>query len=75
MRGCKLPNEIPIKLITAGNIPLSSEIWRECHQEMVKNSENHKLLIAEGNNHDIPEENPKLVIDTIIELIRSITAE
>ena len=73
LRGKELHNQIPVLLTTAGN-PMVPEIWRECHEEMVMNSENHKLLIAEGNNHDITSENPDIVINTIIELINTINA-
>jgi pimeloyl-ACP methyl ester carboxylesterase len=72
MRGKELPSQIPVILITSGNPPFSHDIWRKCHEEMVMNSEKHKLLIAEGNNHDIVEENPELVLNTIIELINRI---
>jgi len=75
MRGKELPKEIPIKLITAGNPPFSNTIWSECHQEMVKNSEKHELLIAKGNSHNIIAENPKLVLTTIIELVNEIKSE
>ena len=74
MRGKELPNHIPVILITSGNPPFP-DIWRKCHEEMVMNSDIHKLLIAEGNNHDIVEENPKLVLNTIIELINRIKSE
>jgi len=73
LRGKELNNQIPVLLLTAGN-PLVPGIWRECHEEMVINSENHKLLIAEGNNHDITSENPDIVLSTIIELINTINA-
>jgi len=72
LRGKELPKEIPMRLITAGNPPISRDIWRECHQEMVKNSEKHELLIAEGNSHNIVAENPTLVLSTIIEIINLI---
>ncbi|HUT81678.1 MAG TPA: alpha/beta fold hydrolase [Candidatus Bathyarchaeia archaeon] len=75
MRGKELPIEVPIKLITAGNPPLSNNIWSECHQEIVKNSEKHELLIAKGNSHMIVAENPKLVLTTIIELVNEIKSE
>jgi len=74
LRGKEILSQIPVLLLTAGN-PLVPEIWRECHEEMVMNSENHKLLIAEGNNHDITSENPDIVINTIIDLINSINAK
>ena len=68
MRGKELPKQMPVVLITSGNPPFPGA-WRKCHQEMVMNSEKHELLIAEGNNHDIVEENPELVLKTIIELV------
>jgi pimeloyl-ACP methyl ester carboxylesterase len=72
LRGKELPAHIPAILITAGN-PLFSDIsWRSCHEEMVMHSDKHQLLIAEGNNHDILEENPGLVLNGIIELVNRI---
>lgn len=75
MRGKELPQQIPVILITAGNPPFSQDIWRKCHEEMVMNSEKHKLIIAQGNTHDILAENPELVVNTIIELISIIKSE
>jgi pimeloyl-ACP methyl ester carboxylesterase len=72
MRDKELPPQIPVVLITSGNAPFAQDLWRECHQEMVMNSEKHKLIIAEGNSHDIIEENPELVLNTIIELCRGL---
>jgi pimeloyl-ACP methyl ester carboxylesterase len=72
LRGYKLPTDIPILLITSGNAPFDSELWRKCHEEMVLNSKKHKLIIAEGNGHDILTENPGLVLNTIIELVNTI---
>lgn len=72
LRGKELPAHIPAILLTSG-IPPLPYIWRKCHEEMVMNSEKHRLLIAEGNHHDIVEENPELVIKTIVALIGSIS--
>ena len=75
MRGKELPNQIPVTLITSGIPPFSEALWRKCHEEMVMNSEKHRLLIAEGNHHDIVDENPEFVISTILELIKLIKSE
>ena len=75
MRGQELPQQIPVVLITSGNAPFSQDIWRQSHQEMVRGSEKHKLIIAEGNSHDIVKENPELVLNTIVELCKSLTDE
>ena len=72
LRWKELPPQLPAVLITAGNPPFSESIWRKCHKEMVRHSEKHQLLIAEGNNHDILEENPGLVLNAIIELVNRI---
>ena len=72
LREYELPTSIPVILITSGNAPFSSDLWRKCHEEMVMNSQNHKLIIAEGNNHDILMENPELALKTIIELTKNI---
>ncbi len=69
MRSKELPGQMPVSLITAGNFPFASALWRACHEEMVMNSEKHKLIIAEGSSHDIISENPQLVINTILELV------
>jgi pimeloyl-ACP methyl ester carboxylesterase len=75
LRGKDIPKSIPIRLITAGKFPVASEIWRECHEEMVQNSENHQLVVAEGCSHLIISENPNLVINTITELVQCLNKE
>lgn len=71
LRGKELPEHIPAILLTSGIPPLPGT-WRQCHQEMVIHSGRHRLLIAEENHHDIVEENPELVIKTIVDLVGSI---
>lgn len=68
LRGKDLPRHIPAILLTSGFPPLPGD-WRQCHEEMMMNSEKHQLLIAEENHHDIVEENPELVMKTIVELL------
>jgi pimeloyl-ACP methyl ester carboxylesterase len=75
LRGKELPPDIPAVLITAGNAPFSERIWRQCHEEMVMYSERHQLLVAEGHNHDILDENPDLVLNATIELVNRVRAD
>jgi hypothetical protein len=75
LRGKDLPAHIPVKLITAGDFPLSADVWRECHEEMVRESEMHEMIIAEGNGHDILDENPILVLNTIAGLCEYIQSQ
>ncbi len=72
LRGYELPRNIPVLLITSGNAPFNSAVWRKCHEEMVMNSPFHRLIIAEGCGHDILTENPDLVLYSIIELTNTI---
>jgi len=74
MRGKELPGQTPVLLITSGNPPFMEEMWRQCHEDMVRHSDKHQLLIAEGNNHDIVEENPELVLNSTIEFVNRILA-
>jgi pimeloyl-ACP methyl ester carboxylesterase len=69
LRGSDLPDNIPATLLTSGNFPAEKDMWRKCHQEMVDKSDKHELRIAEGFGHDIVEENPQLVLETVAEMI------
>ena len=42
---------------------------------MVMNSPKHKMIIAEGNGHDIMTENPLLVLNTIVELVNTVKSK
>jgi len=75
LRDKELPPDIPVSLITVGHPPLAEKTWRTCHEEMVITSENHKLVIAEDNSHNIIEENPTLIISTIVDLVNEISAK
>ena len=75
LRGYELPPDIPAVLITSGNAPIDPTLWRKCHEEMVMNSPKHKLVIAEGNGHDIMTENPELVLNTIVDLVNTIKSK
>jgi pimeloyl-ACP methyl ester carboxylesterase len=75
LRDKELPPDIPISLITVGHPPFAQETWRACHEEMVMNSEQHKLILAEDNSHNIISENPRLVISTIVDLVNEIKSE
>lgn len=72
LRDKELPPDIPVSLITAGHPPIAQEIWRACHEEMVGNSEKHKLILAPDNSHNMIEENPELIINTIVDLVNQI---
>lgn len=75
MRNKEIPGQMPVSLITVGNFPFAQVLWRACHEEMVMNSEKHKLIIAEKNSHDIISENPELVLNTILELVTNLRSK
>lgn len=72
LRGYELPTDKPVLLITSGNPPFSSNIWSKCHEEMMMNSKNHKLIMAKENTHNMIAENPELILNTITELSKRI---
>ena len=72
LRSKELPNKTPVILLTAGNFPISKDLWHKCHEEMVMNSEHHKQIIIDGIGHDIMSENPTLVLKTIVELYKKL---
>ena len=72
LRDKELPPDIPALLITVGHFPFGQEIWRACHEEMVVSSEKHKLILAEDNSHNLIEENPELIITSIVDLVNQI---
>ncbi|MBN1458889.1 MAG: alpha/beta fold hydrolase [Armatimonadetes bacterium] len=74
MRGKRLPTEKPVVLLTAGCAPFSPDVWRSCHEEMVDGSGLHRMMVAEGNHHDIVNENPELVVSTIAQLVSEIVS-
>lgn len=49
-------------------------LWRKCHEEMVMNSANHKILVAEGIGHDILSENPGFALNAVIKLVNSVSS-
>jgi hypothetical protein len=75
LRGYRLAENIPVILITAGNAPFVPGLWRKLHKEMVVHSVKHKLIITEGNGHDILTENPLIVLYAVIELVKTIQPE
>ena len=71
LRNKKIPKKIPVRLISAG-IPIEPQFWRNSHKQLINNSEQHKLIIAENCQHNIVNENPELVIEIISNLIEEI---
>jgi len=72
IRGKALPAGIPAVLLTAGNFPMEPKIWRDCHKGLVSESDNHRMVIADGSSHDIVHDDPDLVVSTINELVGKI---
>jgi len=73
MRNTTLPKGIPVRLITAGNAfltkPEEHTAWRKAHEQLVAKIKGAKLIVAVQSGHMVPFQQPKLIIDTIIEVI------
>jgi pimeloyl-ACP methyl ester carboxylesterase len=70
-------SQSPGKPLFAVNIPPSltgtnaelQKIWQEMQKELTSLSSNSTRVIATQAGHDIPNEEPKLVVDTILKLV------
>ena len=74
MRKTTIPEGIPVRLITSGKAmlpkPEEQAAWRKSHQQIVEKISGAKLIVAEQSGHMIPYSQPKLIIDTIIEIVQ-----
>lgn len=60
----------PIAGIPALYSPLVERIWSDMQLDLLNLSTNSKQIIAEQSGHDIPSDQPQLVIDAARELVR-----
>ena len=77
LREMPFSKKIPITVVSAGKdwwpVPLWNRWWKNSHQSIVNAAENRTLLIAEGAAHNIPKEQPDILVNTIIKVLKSIT--
>ena len=65
--------EVPLVVITAGiaeGSPLYTDLWRQTQQDYADMVSGSRLIIAERSGHGIPIQQPKIIIDTIADLVR-----
>lgn len=66
---------IPITIITAGKdwwpFPLWNRMWRNSHQLLVNVSPNRILLRADASGHDIPKEQPDIIVEAILQILNT----
>lgn len=64
--------EIPMIVLTAGEPWWGDEeidrAWRQSHEVMAGRSD-RELVVAEGSDHDVPEERPDLIVDAVKRLL------
>jgi pimeloyl-ACP methyl ester carboxylesterase len=46
------------------------EAWRKSHEALAAAGAQRKLVIAEGSDHDVPEERPDVIVTAVKELLR-----
>jgi hypothetical protein len=75
MRDKSLPPDVPVILISSGSSPFDDdskeddELWRTCHEEMVKASPFHEFVLVEEGTHDLMPENQELALSSVQRLI------
>ena len=65
--------EIPVIVLTAGD-PWWRDLeidraWRRSHEVIAGRSSNRELVVAEGSDHDVPEERPDLIVEAVIRML------
>lgn len=67
---------IPIVVLTAGEPWWDSEeidrAWRRSHEVLAGRSSDRELVVAEGSDHDVPEERPDLIVDAVSRILARI---
>ena len=67
---------IPIIVLTASEACWGSEeidqAWRRSHGIIAGRSSNRELVVAEGSDHDVPEERPDLIVEAVSRILAKI---
>jgi pimeloyl-ACP methyl ester carboxylesterase len=76
VRRAPVPRDIPVIVIAAGRpwwpTQKQSEAYRAGQEAIVAGAPNRALLVAEGADHNIPDERSEIVLSAVEELIRKI---
>lgn len=75
MRTTSVPAGIPVQIITSGKrfFPKTEEqeAWRQSHEQLAASIKDAKLIVAENSGHMIPQSQPDLILETVMDVIRS----
>lgn len=67
---------IPIVVLTAGEPWWGPEdidrAWRRSHEVLAGRSRDRELVVAEGSDHDVPEERPDVIVDAVSRILAGI---
>lgn len=70
--------EIPMIVLTAGEPWWGDEeidrAWRRSHETMAGRSPRRELVVAQGSDHDMPEERPDLIADAVAWLLEKLAS-
>ena len=77
MHKTSIPSNIPVIVITSGKPFLpkkeEQEAWREAHEQFVSSIKGAILIVAEESDHMIPQEQPELIIESVLKIIDKIS--
>lgn len=75
LRNVTLPKTVTNRVITAGKgwWPTAdlNQSWRESHDKLAKSVPGGRMIIAEQSDHNIPQEQPDLIVETIEEMLHA----
>lgn len=72
LRPLAVPKGVPARIITSGKTWLRENempVWRQSHERLTASIPGAKLIVASESDHMIPEREPDLVIEAIVDVI------
>lgn len=70
----QFPKDIPVTVISSGKPPAGNltELWRNCHKEIINGNPDGKFLIAENSSHLIQIDDPKIIVEEVRDILYGI---
>jgi pimeloyl-ACP methyl ester carboxylesterase len=60
-----------IPFLTAEEAKAAEETWRAAQEDMVNLSTNNQFFVAEGSGHNIPIDNPEIIVNAVKEMLEN----
>jgi len=76
LREMPFSKNIPLTILSAEKdwwpLPQWNQWWKNSHQSIVSSAPNRALIIAKGSSHNVPQEQPGVIVDAIINILKGL---